>query len=654
MSINFNIPYSAQYNATNREGHEHPPPTFGTPTLVWHLAISPHWQEIERKFDAPLGLVHEMLAQRYEDTRAAFYLEVNQLLEALQSAAGFPAGPAQTFDAQHLPAPWEKWESLGNPFFITSPGSIRFTLWWSDRNTRPEPEPGPDALRIKVSAAAHRDYVTLSFYLDAAKPWNAPAQRSSDQIVGQRRKSIMAEVDRVRQICQARMAPDQLGNRAIDREIVPEHGVSAEDAAALLRASRYLYSDVWEEFCEVVGGNQFAALRTCRVFANFRGLIVSTSGLPETAEERPFPGASGGEPFPRFAGRGGVAADGTSSAEPNEANAVVKAFWPFIRRTIRDADRKEFVACGVMAWRALYVTTLNCPPSFEWQEEARGAEAEIPSGQLPDAFDFPAAGPEGQVPVHYLLITKGEPHRLQIGRITERINSMGTMRLIALRDYSIIRDASTQIQLRGLELDKMMRRWSMERLAIKAKFDEERSGRVRSETEIKDDEDKALQLLADNVERDLIGLSAALDEIGSRAAHGLPFRINRSRYYVEEFMSLLESLAIGNIDTWVAYDQFVKRGLKPSFDFIDGVGERLVGLRTRLQTVLEAIETGALVTQTAATRQNTMALRQIAGSFYKANFWLRVMSLMLTILSVSTALLGLQGILRGLMQWFRP
>ena len=121
-----------------------------------------------------------------------------------------------------------------------------------------------------------------------------------------------------------------------------------------------------------------------------------------------------------------------------------------------------------------------------------------------------------------------------------------------------------------------------------------------------------MQALATDVEKDLIYLSAALDEIGLAARHGLHFRINRSRYYVSEFESLLKSLKIGNIDTWVAYDQFVTRGLKPAFDFIDGVGKRLAGLRTRLESVLEGIETSALVIQTSATRSNTAQLKRIA------------------------------------------
>ena len=128
-----------------------------------------------------------------------------------------------------------------------------------------------------------------------------------------------------------------------------------------------------------------------------------------------------------------------------------------------------------------------------------------------------------------------------------------------------------------------------------------------------------MQKLATDVEEDHIYLSAALDKVGSKAVHGLHFRINSSRYYMAEFESLLASLNIGNIDTWVAYDQFVTRGLKPAFDFIDGVGTRLLGLRTRLQSVLEGIETSALVIQTSATRSNTAQLRRLACGFRMQN-----------------------------------
>jgi hypothetical protein len=610
VSANLNIPLSAQFDTLNREGHEHPPPAFGAPTLIWHLAISPHWTEKRPDFAKALKDIHDVLARTYEETRSAFFKEINELLKALQTAAGYPQAKLLTFNPESIPAAWQgRRTGIGDPFYMTIPGSIRFTLWWSDADGKPSPEPSPDALRVKVHVGAHRDYVTLSFYLDASKPWNGPAVTAGGPVTGTRRERILSDVARIRSICEARMASDAQGTRTIDREILPEHDLGEPDAALLLAASRDLYGGVWDDFCKAMGIGNLASNKTGRVFANFRGLVMATDGLPEAVEPREFPGSSGAEPFPRFKGNGGIDPTGTrSSDEPNEANAVVKAFWPFVRRSIRAADRKEFVACGVMGWRALYVTALNCPPTFEWAEEAHSSKTDIPAGQLPEE----AADDKGKEPVHYLLITKGEPHRRQIGRIVERINSMGIMRLIALRDYGIIRDASTQIQLRGQELDTMMRKWSVSRAKIRADFERDSQGKLGDVLRnLQDDEDGAIQKLADGVEKDLIELSAALDEVGIEAVHGLHFRINRSRYYVCEFDSLLASLKIGNIDTWVSYDQFVTRGLKPAFDFIDGIGIRLLGLRTRLQSVLEGIETGALVRQSSATRQNTMHLRRM-------------------------------------------
>ena len=140
-----------------------------------------------------------------------------------------------------------------------------------------------------------------------------------------------------------------------------------------------------------------------------------------------------------------------STAAPNELNAVVKAFWPFVRRITPYADLREYIACGVMNWRALYVTALGSPRTFDWREEGEGSAAYIPAKHLPEElfhsaerYDFLSGGDQ-QNPLRYLFLTKGEPHRQQIGLIVDRINIMGTMRLIALRDWTIIRDASTQI-----------------------------------------------------------------------------------------------------------------------------------------------------------------------------------------------------------------
>lgn len=631
MSVNLNIPYSAQYNTTIREGHEHPPPTFGAPTVVWHLAISPHWTEERPDFREPLEKIHAWLAGNYEKTRTTFFAEMNQLLTTMQTATGRPRGKPQLFDAESIPAAWQqKRGGIGDPFFVTLPGSVHFALLWPDDKGNPGAELAPDAMLVKVHAAAHRDFVTLSFYLDVSEPWNASAQATGGPVLGTRRERILSAVKRVQTICEARMVADPHGFRAIDREVLPEHGVSAPEDTDLRAASRFLYTGLWDEFCTSMGLDTFTGGKTGRVFANFRGLVMATDGLPESTEQRKFPGSSGAQPFPRFKGNGGIDPTGTrSSDEPNEANAVVKAFWPFVRRSIRDADHREFVACGVMSWRALYVTALNCPPTFDWRGEAH-------SSRPPEVIDGVTEGE----PIHYLLITKGAPHWRQVGRIVERINSMGIMRLIALRDYGVIRDASTQIQLRGQELDTIMKKWNTESTRLRDAYRvlKLRAKKKKEKDDLQDQEDDKLQDLANEVEKDLIYLSASLDEVGVKAVHGLHFRINRSRYYVSEFESLLASLKVGNIDTWVSYDQFVTRGLKPAFDFIDGVGTRIVGLRSRLQIVLEGIETSALVIQTSRTRSNTAELRKIARRFTINNLIATALGLVLTVL---TAVLGL-------------
>jgi hypothetical protein len=92
-----------------------------------------------------------------------------------------------------------------------------------------------------------------------------------------------------------------------------------------------------------------------------------------------------------------------------------------------------------------------------------------------------------------------------------------------------------------------------------------------------------LYAVTKNVETKPIELSARLDRIGAQCVGGLHFRLNRANYYVKEFHILVDTPRVGNVPTWVAYDQFVKRGLAPAFDYIEGVGDRLRALRDRLQ-----------------------------------------------------------------------
>jgi hypothetical protein len=248
VSVNLNIPYSAQYNTMNKEGHECPPPVFGAPTLVWHLGISPH--EVEKRVprDAPLKESHEEAAKEYDRTRRDFFRDVNTLLRMLQEPIRHPRGAPWVFVPDCVPRPWvASAAALGDPFRVTEPEHIRFTLWWPDVIAQAHPEPTVDALRIKVHATAYRDYVTLSFYLDAGKPWDRSPFIRGDATVGDRRRRIFQHVQTVYDKCEPRLAGSHGARPMVEKEILPELDISATDAADLMQSSRFLYTELWDE-----------------------------------------------------------------------------------------------------------------------------------------------------------------------------------------------------------------------------------------------------------------------------------------------------------------------------------------------------------------------------------------------------------------------
>ena len=122
----------------NKEGHECPPPTFGAPTLVWHLGISPHeehakptsgwprlWHLLKRLWhrlrppDESLAKEHPKRAEKYDADRQAFYGDINELLERLYLPLAYPRVPFNAFNPDHVPKPWRRrepakgfWEKL--------------------------------------------------------------------------------------------------------------------------------------------------------------------------------------------------------------------------------------------------------------------------------------------------------------------------------------------------------------------------------------------------------------------------------------------------------------------------------------------------------------------------------------------------------------
>jgi Protein of unknown function (DUF3422) len=534
---------------------------------------------------------------------------------------------------------------------FSKPETIGFTLWWQDGppgNQRATEYPGYDPLRVRVQVETQIDYFAITFLIDVGNPWNIGQVFSAKEAPGERRKKIFRYVEEVRGKCDGEFGKKDgsleeslvpLDRVSPPSQHIPDYGlehvicslkkqisdksVSKEQTRIFLEAAKYLYAGVWNEFCKSFDFNfQDIPGEQGRVFANFRGLVMSTPGadVDDTFDGDYLNG--------RIAGiRRGSATPGKSdfrkfNDKKNEPNAVVKAYWPFIRRIKPYADYREYIACGVFDWRALYITALGSQSEYDSGDESIGRDYEIPSGNLPELghqdddtgerkvwmrregdpplADDPILGPRGEEPVRYLLLTKYEPHRRQLGRIIDRINALGTMRLFALKSYDHIRDASEHIRMRGQELDQIVATWIDARRGIESKFGHD-----------PDKRNAALSTLNELVELQLIEIAAGLDNLGKGTIGGLPYRIARSRYFAERFNAMRDTLEVRNIQSWTSYNQFATRGLQPVFDFIESTGHRLRQLRQRLANVMQTIQTSALVSQSEETRKNTRELEKL-------------------------------------------
>jgi hypothetical protein len=493
-------PYSLQYETIVAQGHERPAPSFGAPTLIWHVAFWPRRQTNSGEDSDPndtAGMPDSGHAKgQFETRRKLWHDEINLLLTRLQEKSsrhlGQVAPAVKTFKRVY---PHEFKRTAGQargsyvtPLEVLEHDTLAFTLWWADAI---DADPIGHAIRVRVHAHVSSDYACLSFFMDIGQQWNEA--HSSTLMCGARRSRLLQAARDVQELCEHQFVPvEGKAIAPVDLPAIPEtmHSPDGRSQDALDRALRearnLLYVDAWEAFCEEFnfGLDKVAAARS-EVFANFRGLVLCTNGMSATAPRAGVDAACVGTvAFPSFS------ADPRFNADGAEANAVAKAFWPFVRRITPRADYREFICYGVLNWRAIYISALGSSSQYVRGEERvasdvgtgealiRVAPELIPeeersqvdaSARLDDQVRA-REGPRGgnNHPVRYLLLTKQAPHPRQIGRIVERINAMGTMRLFALKDWAAVRNADPYIRILGQDLDQISESWSTDKNLISA------------------------------------------------------------------------------------------------------------------------------------------------------------------------------------------
>lgn len=586
--------------------------------------------------------------------------------------------------------------------------------------------PGAEDLRIEAHIQIHTGYATVLFVLDAAKPYGAAQSERAPRPEGAMAPeeaaaggSISNEPSRRNRIRRAlniirSSMTRQIRLQAVDQQRLPEQEVGAEEARDLKDAADYLFKGVWDDFVQSFGLTMLGASKAGaansqkkkeqlgRRFVDLRGHVMSVAGLvtpedlareheanelrglntvdaaatapgapPSAAElealERWKPGygldlADKDMPKP-LSGASGFGRFDTFDAGRNEGNTVLKSLWPFLRRMSPWADFREIVGCGVMNWRALYVSTLGFDgqaPSF--QDEMAERFQDVPARNLPDLEDVWTRTPNKSEtseyylqrlyrahsrPQRFLLVTKNEPHREQLGRFVERYTALETLRFFALRNITAIRNGGVHLELISRMLDGLLEHWSHKRAEVEADYNRDKAViDARAEVEerywavirgirslyfdfarssrraegrysaLEDAKNDAINQLIKDTDREVIRLTAALDKVGEGGAGRIMYAIRRAELAIDDFKRMLPTMSVGEIDGWTSYAQFVRRGLAPSFGFVRLTGERLNAIRMRLQTVTETIQTAALIAEAEATKLNTQTLRDIARFFF--------------------------------------
>lgn len=630
-------PYARDYSDIRNPRSAHPIAAATAPLITWYVAI---WPNYERASNKPGGVA--------EVRATPDQLRRHVAKKICEMRTGRRATSADIDDAL------KAWPARG-PFGTTLVVQH-------------------DGVQVHVQIEAGKDYVTFSFNamsVDGDEPGSADISLARQHFAN------------VLEVCENNLRADT-GKPAIVDLAAHQNHLGTADVEKLRVARTYLFSHFWHEFAlkhfctlEELAGSEG------KVFVNSKGVVLPTKGLAQTGTPGVLPenirswAHVSTVALPTFSASQQVVADGA------EANAVIKAFWPFFRLANPLADDEEVMACGIMNWRALFISNplaARLPP-----EQARtalstpatptSAGERAAADRITDHFDdlWPTADPAIiDQEDEFILLTKHEPHPRQLGRIIERLNALATYRAFALKEWNQVLDVDDIIRDSGEDLNKITEMWEAKRRQIQAAFKSQTTDGAANDASIiaefeqtwpldererepldeaqqvtrfggivskinelilllifipkqmrtvlaedvkfrqNDARDTALNIVADGIETKLLSLTADLDRAGRGIYGGLTYRINRSVLYARKFGEILELSRITNIPTWVSYEQYATRSVRPSFETMESIGDRMRMLRARLANVTESIEASALNATSAATRRNTAALRTVA------------------------------------------
>ncbi len=314
------------------------------------------------------------------------------------------------------------------------------------------------------------------------------------------------------------------------------------DPALLQRHADYLYDGFWALFLRNLEVEEIAARGggAWQKFVDVRGVVLNVGDEDNIHRVK-------AEPLPHDFLNVVPDFDGAESAE------ALHRVWPFVQASHAEARDVEFVMNKVLRGRALFISAfgdLGVGIARRKSPPPRKGSGVVRYLVLTNGLGATRLRPGSQVDVPF--------NRWQIGRLVFRLHELATMRMMALRDLRLVKQAGHQAMVLGSHLDELYRRQTQ--------------GKRTTREQIND-------------------LFKALNNLGSDAIGGLSYRINRSRLMAQGYKQTLLDLEIERVDGCQPYDEFVRRRLYHEFDAIDRVGIRVENLSMRAANLLSLVDT---------------------------------------------------------------
>ena len=509
------------------EVHRRIAPSCVSPSLNWHLAL---WPEPNFRASSDLEIQNERRKEWIE--------KLNQFLESIEETV--TSGNSES----RLCLPVTDSESdLRKARFVSLQG-----------------QHGDHKFTWKIKIEAHFEFVTITVFLSV---------QNVDQ------DSQLDISDDSESECAWPLFLEHLPPSKVSLAISQIESCDHSETQSKLNGS-VVYEDVWNSLLEAVTQQaQLSVSDFGRIFADIRSVVVD---LPDESTSSKLPFRLNNPPM-HIEDEVGI----------DICEQTARQLAVLYKQLVGGIRRKEYVCCGMLRYRAIYISTLGARDDVKYKVDGN-----------PNAVKF-------------LLVNTTNSDKYQVGRLVERLNSIGVSRLAALKDLERIRNIGRRVQAMGLRMDELTlpREPDMEKL-----------------------QDLLVQL--NNLGREGDEETTIVD--------GAPYRLMRSQYYSHIVESRVPDLGIRRIEGWQPYDEFLRRRLYPVFRFIKDVDRRIENLRGRINSITWIVETRTsrnILASSEEIMKNRNDQIDAQGKLEAVVRWLTYLTVMIGIIQIGLALIAL-------------